>query len=75
MCSFSHRQPKTSNVISSLQYCPFSALRSSHPGSQVEIQVVAVGIMIAHNPSTDPDEWNDRIRLLPQVTTPMRRKG
>jgi hypothetical protein len=31
--------------------------------------------MVAHNPSTDPDKRDCRIRLLPQVMTPMRRRG
>ncbi len=31
--------------------------------------------MVAHNPSTDPDERVSRIRLLPQVMTPRRRRG
>ena len=37
--------------------------------------IVGVGITITHDPSTDPDERISRIRLLPQVMTPMRRKG
>jgi TetR/AcrR family transcriptional repressor of nem operon len=36
---------------------------------------VGVGIMVAHNPSTDPDKRVSRIRLLPQVMTRRRRRG
>jgi hypothetical protein len=31
--------------------------------------------MVAHTPSTDPDERISRIRLLPQVMTPNRLRG
>jgi two-component system, response regulator, stage 0 sporulation protein F len=36
---------------------------------------VGVEMTIARNPSTDPDVRHDRIRLLPQVSTPSRRRG
>lgn len=36
---------------------------------------VGVGIMVTHNSFTDPDERLSRIRFLPQVMTPKRRRG
>jgi len=36
---------------------------------------VGVGIMVARDPSTDPDWRLSRIRLLPQVITPSRLRG
>jgi hypothetical protein len=45
--------------------CRFPGAAHFERGQPRCLNLVGVGIMIAHNPSTDPDKRHYRIRLLP----------